>query len=214
MMSPQLQTATSQEQQSTAQQQKSQVGRNPTFGVFNGTVDYGPAGRVQYENYCPAWAALSVFETTMDCIDKDRETGKTGTGRPLTSSNVANQIREIASRMPKKWKDRGILYKIANVIGGPMPTDMVVDVPVGMVAPVPGETTQAGGAIQPQEAHGPGVTQDQLNWAFAQINEGISDNASPQLRAAFQLLQLGLQAPPAERTAGRRQRGKQKHQYS
>lgn len=213
-MSPQLQTATSQEQQNTAQQQKSQVGRNPTFGVFNGTVDYGPAGKVQYENYCPAWAALSVFETTMDCIDKDRqETGKTGAGRSATGSAVANQIREIASRMPKKWKDRGILYKIANVIGVSIGTGMVVDVPTDMVAPVPGETTQVGGAIQPQE-HGPGVTQDQLNWAFNQLSEGISDNASPQLRAAFQLLQLGLQAPPAERTAGRRQRGKKQHQYS
>jgi hypothetical protein len=195
-----------QPQQQLQQQQGNQPQVQGGFGRYNGTIDYGPFGQVQLQNYCPT----GVFCAELSAIVHIGNKGVTSQTTPSADSNqlmpqiarLSQRLKATAKSLPKNWEERRNLYEIAGNLQN-------------LVSPGTAEVTSTSTQPTQEETEtptaAPKATNEQTRWAFEQI-EGVleTQGGNPALKAAMQILQLAMQGGTDNRTAGNRQ-GKRKH---
>jgi hypothetical protein len=211
--------------------QPDEAQRQTALGRYTGTTDYGPYGKVTYEGF----SLMSVVCIALDALQQalaPRQASQPQQGprsrmvsepvmETLLSGDpgaklgwIAQKLHDIARRTPTHVSSRNVLFDISGMIRSAA-RELAA---AGMS--VPSDDTQPTSPASVSEAQTPSVSSEQLNWAFAQIQENMpSDN--PQLKSALSLLELAIRDAADGRTAGRqnkrdrrRQRRQQQRQYS
>lgn len=181
-------------------QQQGQPQVSGGFGRFNGTVDYGPFGVVQYQNYCP----MGVFCAELQAIIHIGNTGVTSQTAPASADSnqlmpqierLSQRLKATAKSLPKNWEERRNLYEIAGTLQS-FVTPITSGVTTTSQQPKSQEDTETPPA--------PKATNEQTRWAFEQIEGVLETQSNPALKAAMQILQLAMQGTD-NRTAGNRQ---------
>jgi hypothetical protein len=208
--------------------QPDEAQRQTALGRRTGTDDFGPYGKVSYENFSFMGVLCAILSALQEATAPRQAYRQQGSKSRMVSEPVmetllsgdpgaklgwiAQKLHDIARRTPTHVSSRNVLFDISSKIQEAM-RELAA---AGMS--VPSDETQPTPASV-SETQTPSVSSEQLNWAFAQIQENMpSDN--PQLKSAFSLLQLAIRDAADGRTAGRqnkrdrRRQRRRQQQYS
>jgi hypothetical protein len=191
------------------------------YGRLTGTADFGPMGKLNYENFSLLGIIMGVMAALQQAMGRNTPQSQyPGPSVPVSepiNTNVllegdpqaklgwiAERLREIARKTPKHVQSRGVLFDIAALL-----RSAVSEMSGGTPTSVPADARSAN-SQSTSDSNIPRVTAEQLNWAFGHVQQQMPSD-DPQLKSAFSFIRLALDdAAEGVRTAGSRQSRKER----